>query len=471
MRKWILWIVVIFIIISMITKINGDNKSFHKKNINPSKYIDVSKYLLGVLDTTFGGIGYVVYNGVAGKNAWDYGNSIYVDKEGKIYVTGSSSRSGSNTDMIIWRYNSNGSLDTSFNGTGFVVHNNAAGGNGNDIGASIYIDKEGKIYVTGHSWDGSNYDMVIWRYNNNGSLDKAFGSGGIVVNDRGDGGDSIYVDKYGKIYVTGSRRNGSNEDMAIWRYNSDGSLDKTFGSGGMVVHNNAAGGNGDDVGYSIYVDNNGKIYVTGWSWNGNNRDMVIWRYDGYGSLDTTFGGIGYVVSNYAARNNLNNSGGSAADDIGASIYVDSIGKIYVTGYTWNRSSGDNTDMVIWRYNSNGSLDTSFNGTGIVDHHNAAGGDGWDRGNSIYVDKYGKIYVTGYSEKSNRNKDMVIWKYNSDGSLDTAFGGVGYVVHGNAAKGNLDDEGKSIYVDSTGRVYVTGYSWNDSNTDMVIWKYK
>jgi len=286
MKKWILWIVVIFMIISMITKINGDNKSFHKKNINPSKYIDVSKYLVGVLDTTFGGVGYVVYNGVAGRNAWDYGNSIYVDKEGKIYVTGSSSRSGSNTDMVIWRYNSNGSLDTSFNGTGFVVHNNAAGGNGNDIGASIYVDKEGKIYVTGHSWDGSNYDMVIWRYN-----------------------------------------------------------------------------------------------------------------------------------------------------------------------------------------SNGSLDTSFNGTGIVDHHNAAGGDGWDEGNSIYVDKYGKIYVTGYSEKSNHNKDMVIWKYNSDGSLDTAFGGVGYVVHGNAAGGNLDDEGKSIYVDSIGRVYVTGYSWNDSNTDMVIWKYK
>ena len=67
--------------------------------------------------------------------------------------------------------------------------------------------------------------------------------------------------------------------MVIWRYNEEGKLDKTFGDGGIVVDHNAAGGKGDDKGISIYVDNKGRIYVTGYSVNKNgDKDMVIWRY-------------------------------------------------------------------------------------------------------------------------------------------------------------------------------------------------
>jgi hypothetical protein len=67
--------------------------------------------------------------------------------------------------------------------------------------------------------------------------------------------------------------------MVIWRYNSNGSLDNTFGNNGIVVYHNAAGGNSDDIGNSIYVDSEGKIYVTGASRNrSGNTDMVIWRY-------------------------------------------------------------------------------------------------------------------------------------------------------------------------------------------------
>jgi uncharacterized delta-60 repeat protein len=79
------------------------------------------------------------------------------------------------------------------------------------------------------------------------------------------GGNSIYVDSNGKIYVTGYSNSSSNYDMVIWRYNSNGTLDTSFGNNGIVVHHNAAGGNYDDGGNSIYVDNNGKIYVTGYS--------------------------------------------------------------------------------------------------------------------------------------------------------------------------------------------------------------
>jgi uncharacterized delta-60 repeat protein len=372
--------------------------------------------------------------------------------------------------MVIWRYNSDGSLDDTFGNNGIVVHHNAAGGNSDDGGNSIYVDSNGKIYVTGGSWNNTRgSDMVIWRYNSDGSLDNTFGNNGIVVHHNAaggnsdDGGNSIYVDSNGKIYVTGfSWRSTDNDDMVIWVYNSDGSLDNTFGNNGIVVHHNAAGGNDSDGGNSIYVGSDGKIYVTGYSVNSSgNNDMVIWRYNSDGSLDNTFGNNGIVV--------YHNAAGGNSDDGGNSIYVDSNGKIYVTGYSWNSSRKD--DMVIWVYNSDGSLDNTFGNNGIVVYHNAAGGNGNDRGNSIYVDSNGKIYVTGSSWKSSLNYDMVIWRYNSNGTLDNTFGNNGIVVHHNAAGGNSLDIGYSIYVDSTGKMYVTGWSWNGSNFDMVIWKYK
>ncbi|HDL20498.1 MAG TPA: hypothetical protein ENH30_04380, partial [Nitrospirae bacterium] len=139
--------------------------------------------------------------------------------------------------------------------------------------------------VTGYSENGSNNDMVIWRYNANGTLDTTFGTNGIVVSDNAAGGhsydygNSITTDATGKILIAGSSENGSNDDMVIWRYNANGTLDTTFGTNGIVVSDNAAGGHGDDYGYSITTDATGKILVTGGSYNSSgNYDMVIWRY-------------------------------------------------------------------------------------------------------------------------------------------------------------------------------------------------
>ncbi len=179
-----------------------------------------------------------------------------------------------------------GSLDTTFDTDGIVVHNNAAGGNGHDYGQSITTDSSGRILVAGESWNGTNGgDMAIWRYNSNGTLDTTFDTDGIVVHSNAAGGNgldtgySITTDSSGRILVAGNSWNGTNNDMAIWRYNSNGSLDTTFDSDGIVVHSNAAGGNGIDSGVSITIDSSGRILVAGRSWNAaGNADMVIWRY-------------------------------------------------------------------------------------------------------------------------------------------------------------------------------------------------
>ena len=405
-----------------------------------------------------------VIDNIAGGNMGDVGNSIYVDSNGKIYVTGYS-LNGSNEDMYVIRLNNNGSMDMTFNGSGKVVLNSIAGGNGSDIGNSIYVDSSGKIYVTGDSYNGSsNYDMYVIRLNSNGSLDSSFGVGGkVVVNNIAGGngydyGNSIYVDSSGKVYVTGRSWNGSNDDMYVIRLNSNGSLDNSFGSSGKVVLNSIAGGNWDDIGNSIYVDSSGKIYVTGGSPNsGGNLDMYVLRLDNNGSMDMTFNGSGKVVLNSIA-------GGNANDD-GNSIYVDSSGKVYVTGRSWN---GSNDDMYVIRLNSNGSLDNSFGSSGKVVLNNIAGGNWDDFGNSIYVDSNGKIYVTGYSWNGS-NWDMYVIRLNSNGSMDSSFGIGGKVLVNNIAGGNMEDYGNSIYVDSNGNIYVTGGSYNGSNRDMYVIK--
>ena len=248
--------------------------------------------------------------------------------------------------------------------------------------------------------------------------------------------------------------------MALWRYDSNGILDAEFNGVGYVVHNNAAGGNDYDIGIGITIDTSGNILVSGYSINAaSNGDMAIWRYDSNGNLDTEFNGEGYVVHDSAAGGN--------GYDIGIGITTDTSGKILVSGLSNN---GANDDMAIWRYNSNGTLDTTFNGVGYVVHNNAAGGNGSDMSTGIALDTSGKILVSGYSFNG-QNKDMVIWRYNSNGDLDTTFNGVGYVVHNNAAGGNSDDYGESIAIDTSGKILVSGSSENVANDDMAIWRYR
>src|SRR6056297_3546183 len=128
-----------------------------------------------------------------------------------------------------------------------------------------------------------------------GILDESFGTGGVVTHHsaagggHNDNGDSVCVDGNGRILVAGYSWNGSDHDMAVWRYLEDGSLDASFGDDGVVTHHNAAGGGGGDYGHSVCVDRSGRILVAGGSSNVSNKDMALWRYLENGSLDTCFG--------------------------------------------------------------------------------------------------------------------------------------------------------------------------------------
>lgn len=421
-----------------------------------------STYNSGTLDATFNIDGVVVNDNAADGSGDDRGTSIVLDSSKNVYVTGYS-WNGANHDMVVWKYNSNGNLDRSFNNNGIVVHDNAAGGSGNDLGESIAIDASENLYVTGSSSNDSNNDMVIWKYKNDGILDTSFGVDGIAVYNNADAedyGHSIVLDMIGNIYITGS----SDDDMIIWKYTSNGTLDTSFDSDGVVIHDNAAGGNSIDIGKSIAIDDAGDLYVTGNSINSSgNDDIVIWKYKSDGTLDTTFGDNGIVV--------YDNTIDGDTDDEGNSIAIDPSGKICVTGSSRSIDYPNLSSMVLLKYKITGDPDITFNRNGIILHNNAAGGS-QAQGNSISVNTAGDIYVAGSGLNVFGKQDMVVWKYKSSGYLDTYFDGDGIVVHSNAAGGYADDIGSSIVWDNLGKIYIAGQSYNaDANDDMVIWKYR
>jgi uncharacterized delta-60 repeat protein len=302
--------------------------------------------------------------------------------------------------------------------------------------------------------------MTIWKYKSDGTLDTSFNGDGIVMHPLAEG-KSIVSDSAGNVYVTGS----SGGDMVIWKYKSDGTLNTTFGSDGTVIHNGAAGGNGTDIGNAIALDNAGNIYVTGYSDNETgNKDMVTWKYRSDGTLDTTFGGDGIVVYDNTAS-------------IGTALTLNTTGNVYVTGYSGN--GAEDSDMVIWKYRSDGTLDTTFGGDGIIVHNGAAGGDGFDAGKAIALDSAGNIYVAGLSRLSSTEVAMVIWKYRSNGTLYTPFDGDGIVVYNTPGYDDgginiyYNDAGISIAIDGAENIYVTGYTYDAFNEygGMRIWKYR
>lgn len=159
-----------------------------------------------------------------------------------------------------------------------------------------------------------------------GSLDRTFGTDGVVVYDSGsvDYGQSVTVDGNGRVLVTGYRGTGLNENMVIWRYKANGAADSTFEADGMVVYDYIQGSANPDRGFSITTDVNGDILVAGWDLYTDFpalNSLVTWRYNINGSLDTDFDPPKFLVN--------------AVWGYDRSIATDSSGKILVTGSTTN----------------------------------------------------------------------------------------------------------------------------------------
>jgi len=285
--------------------------------------------------------------GWLGGDDFSAGENIVLDSTGNIYVTGYSDNADHGRDMTVWKYRSNGTLDSSFSGDGILVLNYNDGTSGN----SIAVDSTGHIYVTGYIDGTVNRDMMTWKFKSDGTPDNSFDGNGIVRHNSAAGGDGIDVgndmvlDSIGNIYVTGNSDNADDSsEMVIWKYKSDGTLDATFDGDGVIASNAGLytlAGDRLVEGTSIAMDGAGNVYVTGHGQSGMNRAMVIWKYQNDGTPDVSFDGDGIVIYDLPDYNN---------DFVGESIVLDSAGNIYITGSeSENWWFNTNPNMIIWKY--------------------------------------------------------------------------------------------------------------------------
>ena len=407
----------------------------------------------------FGTTGFAAGNGyvVVECNCVNIAYGLSLSPSGKINMAGFATV-GVQDAMTMWSFNANGSYGPFWPGVFYGTI-----GTIGYRGHAIAHDSSGRILVAGRGWNGTNFDMMLWRYHPDGQIDTSFGVDGVVTYaGAGNGDDEGYgvaVDSQGRILVVGDlyvdATNGI--DLAVWRFNPDGTLDKSFNEYGSVpglyTRHSVAGGK-DDFGRGIALKNSGFIVATGFGGNASiNTDMIVVHLQSTGAHSTQF--------------SHHNAAGGNGFDYGYSIAVDSSGRAIVSG---SSSRGGDYDLAVWRLHYNGAgLDTTFNSTGYVTHHSAAGAlTSNDYGYGVTIDADGRILVTGESQGT--NIDMVVWRFNPDGSLDTDFDSDGFFVHDNAGGGSGNDSGRGIVTDAQGNIFVSGYSnATQGNDAMALWK--
>ncbi|WP_165229541.1 peroxidase family protein [Aquisphaera insulae] len=277
----------------------------------------------GTMDTTFGG-----GDGWASLSLHTFQSSysVAVQPDGKILVGGEVNSGNPNPDLALARCNPDGTLDTTFGGGDGIVTTNTGGYPGESV-RKILIQSDGKIVAV--ALGGPNGFAVV-RYGSDGALDASFGSGGIVRTNvsgnalQADAALDGVIQPDGKIVVAGSASISGTNRMALVRYNPDGSLDATFGTGGKVTSTAMP------AAATVALLPDGKILVGG----AKESKFALARFLDNGTIDATFGVGGVLTTDIPG----------ATPDAAASLALQGDGKAILGGYTGSRG-----DFAMARY--------------------------------------------------------------------------------------------------------------------------
>jgi uncharacterized delta-60 repeat protein len=384
------------------------------------------------LDTTFNATGIVT---TAIGTSDDDATAVAIQADGKIVESGYS-YNGSQYVFALVRYNTDGTLDTAFNATGVVT---TAIGTKDDEATAVAIQPDGKIVAAGYSYNGSQYVFALVRYNTDGTLDTAFNATGIVttaIGTKDNEATAVAIQPDGKIVAAGLSNNGSQYVFALVRYNTDGTLDSAFNATGIVT---TAIGTVNDVAFAVAIQADGKIVAAGYSYNGSQNVFALVRYNNDGTLDMAFNATGIVTTAIGTGN-----------DKAFAVAIQADGKIVAAGYAYN---GSQYVFALVRYNTDGTLDTAFNATGIVTTAIGTGNEAF----AVAIRTDGKIVAAGYSYNGSQYVFALV-RYNTDGTLDTTFNTTGIAT---TAIGTSDDEATAVAIQADGKIVAAGYSYNGS----------
>lgn len=344
-----------------------------------------------------------------------------------------------------------GDLDWTFAEDGIATTDN--GSNSEDI-LDLAVLPDGKIIALGYSGvgGGAQQRIVFVRYNPNGTIDTTFGAGGrVIIEQRMPGRMALQAD--GKIVFVSPSGASPFSNFYVSRLNADGSFDTTFNGSG-VVNLNLRGT--DDRAYSVRVQPDGKILVGGESsrtLSGSQVDAAIVRFNPNGSLDTTFDGDGKVFTTAAAPGQSEGHGELAVQPDGKILQVGTL-----SSYDVNNQLSQQ-DFLLVRYNSNGSLDTTFDLDGIVTTRFAVPPaprtDVY--GGSVAVQSDGKIVVFGSSivYRVVNEQFAAAARYNVDGSLDSSFANGGKALISFPPFANA--HGRDMAIQADNKIVIAGTS--------------
>ncbi|MER7197849.1 calcium-binding protein [Streptomyces sp. CB01635] len=392
----------------------------------------------GALDPTFSGDGRVLTSFADD----DLANDVAVQPDGKIVSVGASADYAVfESDFALARHNADGTLDTSFGGDGTVATaiNNMNPDFQWSEAHAVALQPDGKIVAVGSSWRG--YENCCWftvaRYNTNGTLDQSFGGGdGRVFTDFGspDEARDVAVQPDGKIVALGT----SGGEAALARYNADGTPDTSFGGGDGKVTTDPAPESLQEGGdaRALALQPDGKIVVGGQV--GTTRfDFVLLRYNANGTLDTSFSGDGIERTDFGDYEAVE----------GLAVQPD--GRIVAAG-------GSSGRFALARYNVNGSLDTTFGNAGRV--LTSGGGGAQD----VVLQPDGRIVVPG---SNGPGGDFAVLRYNTNGSLDSGFGAGGLVTTDFGGS----DQARGVALQPDGKIVAAGQG--GPNTDFALARYE
>jgi uncharacterized delta-60 repeat protein len=380
----------------------------------------------GLLDPTFGSGGEVL---TSFTNGYDAAYAVTTQPDGKILI-GSSQ---------IARYNANGTLDTSFGSGGHTT--NAF--NADAIALQPQANGPSKILAAGNISSPKGYgEFAVDRYNANGTLDTTFGKKGEVVTDLGGtitSLESMVVDSAGRILVAGyTNATGAGYVAALVRYNANGSLDTTFGSGGKLITSIQDQNSGTIDGLALQAD--GKIVLAACGTDPSKHTQVfeVARFNTNGTLDSTFGTGGVVTTLVGG-----------ADQFGG-LAIQADGKIVVAGI---ETAGVNSvyPFYLVRYNTDGTLDNTFGSSGVVSLTNPPGVMPTPHGVAVQSD--GSIVVGGDMGDPVTQKDAFFAvRVSPSGALETSYGdgGAAWVDAGGGGGA------KAIALQPDGALLVVGY---------------
>ncbi len=400
----------------------------------------------GELDVVFGGTGQVTTDFSQGV---DQAQAIAVQPDSKLVVVGSHTASG-HASFALSRYQLDGSLDSAFGAGGKVVL--SLPGIADATAKGVVLEPDGKIVVAGTAGPSGGEELALARFNRNGTLDTTFGAAGTVLTDLGGiaTASAVTLDATGGILVGGSFQPSSLLSapvFAISRFTADGHLDTTFGSGGTAQT--------DFGGYTAGINKlllqpDGSIVAVGHSSvSSDNFGFAVARYHADGSPDTSFNGTGRVKTTFGAFD----------DAFGVARQTD--GSLVVAGSTYVNNK---TVLALARYRTDGTLDPTF-GTGGLVTTDLGGQNQAIKGVTLQSD--GKILVCGDFQPSGPSMFLAA-RYRTDGSLDPAFGPGGWRVEqfSLGADSGANDiavlpDGTFVVAGAAGSDFGVARSWGDA----------